>query len=93
LSILDSFGYRIRPWNLEVVECSFDENLLTVSVPASQVVTWANSDQVGIEASQENGLDEKLHILVEKDFTCLKARTGEDESDHFPNPLQSSEKC
>jgi hypothetical protein len=32
------------------------------------------------------GTEEKLHLLVEKDFTCLDNVT-EDQSDNYPNPL------
>ena len=33
--------------------------------------------------------DEVLKVLIEKDFKCLTARPGEDESDNFQNPQES----
>ena len=59
---------------------------VVVSIPAEMAATWCRSDQVGIEAEHPCGEGESLKILVEKDFTCLKTRSGEDESDAFPNP-------
>lgn len=54
---------------------------LVVSVPESQARTWAESDQVSLR-----GQDGPLQILVEKDFSCLQPREGEDDSDAFPHP-------
>jgi hypothetical protein len=41
----------------------------------------ADTDKVGFENT-----DGELHLLVEKDFTCLD-NVAEDQSDNFPNPL------
>jgi hypothetical protein len=35
---------------------------------------------------QPTASDAELRIVVEKDFACLTAREGEDESDNFANP-------
>ena len=59
---------------------------VVVSIPGEMAASWCGSDQVGIEAEHPCGEGESLKILVEKDFTCLKTRSGEDESDAFPNP-------
>ena len=40
------------------------------------------------ELALEDG--DSLKILVEKDFACLVAREGEDESDMFPHPAAGS---
>ena len=61
------------------------ESVITVRLPETTVLAWANSEQVSIIGEQL--LDaEKLKILVEKDFACLAPREGEDESDMFPHP-------
>jgi hypothetical protein len=57
-----------------------------VTLPASLARAWAASDDVGLEAEQPIGDGEVLRLLVEKDFACLTARTGEDDGDAFPNP-------
>lgn len=66
---------------------------LIVSVPESQLVRWANSDEVSIAAVQAIGDDQTLSILVEKDFACLAPREGEDESDMFAHPLEGQDTC
>jgi hypothetical protein len=50
---------------------------------------WDANDKVGFEntVSLKNG--KTLHLLLEKDFTCLDDR-GEDESDNYPNPKMAS---
>ena len=71
----------------------FSENTITVRLPETTVLAWANSEQVSIEGEQVLDDGEKLTILVEKDFTCLAPREGEDESDMYPHPdAKSSEK-
>jgi hypothetical protein len=59
---------------------------VVVTIPADLAMTWCRTDQVSVEAEQPTGDGETLKLLVEKDFTCLKTRSGEDESDAFPNP-------
>lgn len=59
---------------------------VAVTVPSELADPWCRTDQVGLEAEQPTGDGETLRLLVEKDFTCLKTRSGEDESDAFPNP-------
>lgn len=61
---------------------------IEVRLPVEWVRGWMKSDKVGFEATEGNGSKDGITILVEKDFTCLTARSGEDESDHFPNPLE-----
>jgi hypothetical protein len=66
--------------------------LVSVVLPAATVRRWVSSDEVSIEGEQPIGGGERLRILVEKDFACLQPRTGEDESDMFPNP-QDGKTC
>ena len=65
---------------------TFQNNQITIFVPAAVVNEWANSEQVGIEGSQ-TVRDGELHILIEKDFACLKPRHGQEDADTFANPL------
>jgi len=64
----------------------FSENVVTVRLPETTVLAWANSEQVSIAGEQILDDGEPLSILVEKDFTCLAPREGEDEEDMFPHP-------
>ena len=65
------------------------ECVITIRLPETSVLAWANSEQVSIAGEQLLD-DAKLTILVEKDFTCLAPREGEDESDMFPHPQASA---
>jgi hypothetical protein len=50
-------------------------------MPQKMVSELADTDTVGYENDHGN-----LHLLVEKDFTCLD-NVAEDQSDNYPNPL------
>ncbi|HEU4617312.1 MAG TPA: hypothetical protein VFV10_04690 [Gammaproteobacteria bacterium] len=60
-----------------------------VSIPRAEFERWLAPSEVSIRAEQPIGQDERLAILVEKDFECLQPREGEDASDLFPNPAKS----
>jgi hypothetical protein len=66
---------------------AFDGGTLTVRLPEAMANTWADTDEVGIRGEVELEDSGTLVILVEKDFTCLAPREGEDESDMYPHPL------
>ena len=70
----------------ETIRAEFENNCLSISVPASVAQGWINSAQVGIEDMQPLVEDRFLRILIEKDFACVSDRAGEDETDAFPNP-------
>ncbi len=65
---------------------SYEGNRILIRLPRAAVQRWLAPDQVGIESAQAIGAGEQLKILVEKDFTCLAPRAGEDDADLFPNP-------
>ena len=88
------FRYEIESSPASVTPAAFfSENVLTVRLPESMVLAWATSEQVSIEGEHSLDDGEKLRILVEKDFTCLAPREGEDEADMYPNPAASQEEC
>lgn len=64
----------------------FSSNELTVYIPEAESLAWAGSDRVGLEHHADG-----LHLLIEKDFTCLQARPEEQGGDFYPNPLQERE--
>jgi hypothetical protein len=69
----------------------FANGELSVRLPEATVAQWANSDDVSIEAEQSLDGGDHLKILVEKDFSCLAPREGEEESDLFPHPDENQE--
>lgn len=68
----------------------FSENTLTVRLPETMVLGWANSEQVSIAGEQRLDDGSPLAILVEKDFACLAPREGEDDADMYPHPAANS---
>ncbi|MDW3646111.1 MAG: hypothetical protein R8P61_03535 [Bacteroidia bacterium] len=64
------------------VKGEFISGRLTVILPEEQAHAWIKSTAVGIEANQALNGEEKLHILIEKDFPC-NDREDEDKSDTF----------
>ena len=77
--------YRVETAELEKPAVNFTsgtETVITVAMPVAEVLTWANSSQVGISFETPWG----LKVAVEKDFQCLDPLRDEDESDNFDNP-------
>jgi len=86
----ERFVYRlVRDQNAEGVLATFANNQLTVSVPVDLADDWTSTEVVGINNDATNA---QVQILVEKDFTCLAPRVGEDDRDTFPHP-QASQNC
>ena len=70
--------------NGERISASLDGSHIRVRAPKAVVEQWAQSDDVGFEST----IGAALKIIVEKDWTCLTPRAGDDE-DTFPNPNQT----
>ena len=78
--------YRVkRDAAIGTLAAAFADNTIVLSVPQDAAREWCNSDLVTLEYSRPADEGE-LRLVVEKDFTCLVPRAGEDESDHFPHP-------
>lgn len=78
---------RDRRW--PTIAASYADGAVEVHLPEETALNWCRSDDVTLGGAQPAADDAELRIVVEKDFACLTAREGEDESDHFPNPNQS----
>jgi hypothetical protein len=76
--VLESSPATVKP------EAHISNNVLTVRIPETEIVSWSTSDEVSIAASQVLDNGDQLNILVEKDFACLAPREGEDETDMYP---------
>ncbi len=59
----------------------FNDNVICLQIPGQMIDELESTDRVGFEGEKGN-----LHLLVEKDFTCLD-NISEDQSDNYPNPL------
>jgi len=80
------YGIEVTPAG--GVAAKFAANSLLVALPKARVEKWLDDREVAIEGQQPIGNGETLRILVEKDYTCLAPRSGEDDSDLFVNPQQ-----
>jgi len=81
------FGYVVESSPASVNPGAvLSDSTVTVRLPETSVLAWANSEQVSIVGEQRLTEGDTLSILVEKDFACLAPREGEDESDMFPHP-------
>ncbi len=69
----------------------FTDDALTVMLPEAAVNQWASTEQVSIAADEALDDGDVLKILVEKDFSCLAPREGEDEADMYPHPQEGQE--
>jgi hypothetical protein len=74
--------YRLQVSRTATVpQAAFKAGVIVIEVPAEMASHWAQSEEVGIEATQDS-----LQILIEKDFACLNG-PEEQNVDTFPNPL------
>ncbi|MGH1433129.1 MAG: DUF7009 family protein [Lewinella sp.] len=90
----NALHYRIVPSDdAKEVMLRYDQDGITVTIPATQLATWANSDVVGISATNNLQNEDTVRILIEKDFQCLTTRTHEDESGLFPHPKDGEVAC
>ena len=79
------YAVEISPQCLEV-RALYSQGVIQVVLPVNLARALAGTDQVGIEHVQSIAQGVALKIVLEKDFQCFHPRTGENESDNFPNP-------
>lgn len=92
------FHYVFEPTNtVNNLEAHMIDNTMVVKAPLAVTDSWANSNTVALihEQTLPHNPNEKLFILIEKDFACLKTRENEteDESDMFANPNAHKGSC
>lgn len=85
-----SFGtsaltYAVEQKNSEAASASYEQNKITVYLPQILVRDWDKNDRVGFNLDMQINDNEKLIIIVEKDFKC-NDETTEDQSDNYENP-------
>lgn len=87
-TIQDALTYRI---NLSITDnpaITLVDHNIDLFIPAEQVVGWQDNDLVGFSWDIDLGNNERVSLLIEKDFQCLTSRPGEDESNLYANPNQ-----
>jgi hypothetical protein len=76
------FTYTLKSADsAENLQANFENGQLEIIIPGNVANNWINTQEAGI-----SGETDFVKILIEKDFACLTAREGEDESDNFPHP-------
>ncbi|MEE2782669.1 MAG: hypothetical protein VYE04_04890 [Pseudomonadota bacterium] len=62
---------------------------ITIEVPRARAASWARSDEVGYSGEDPFQVG-PLAVLIEKDFSCITPREGEEDLDTYPNPNAAS---
>jgi hypothetical protein len=81
-----NFGNRALVYALKLgagdrLSASFSDDTIVLCMSEKMIHELETTDRVGFEEVAGG-----LHLLVEKDFTCLD-NAEEDQSDNYPNPL------
>lgn len=81
-----TFSYQVAMHpDIGNLQANYTENRIVLLVPETMGKTWFQDEKVGFENQMALPDGNTLHLLLEKDFTCLENRS-EDESDNYPNP-------
>jgi len=84
-----AFVYQLIPSNESGLSAKFKNGEISVFINEDLAKTWVDETKVGFEDTLIIN-EQKLHLLIEKDFKCLSpAREGK-ENEMFENP---STKC
>lgn len=76
------FQYEIAVYEGREIHASFKETAILIELPKEIAQPWMDTTQVGIETDLQLKDNERLSILIEKDFPCLD-RPNEDKSETF----------
>ncbi|NIJ53246.1 DUF7009 family protein [Dyadobacter arcticus] len=74
-----------KNFQINTLSASFENNKITLAVPAHFLSEWAENEVVGLDAQMVVSGQISLHLLIEKDFKCLDNVT-EDQSHNYENP-------
>jgi len=82
----NTFHYQVElTTSVKNLEASYSNAKMVIVVPETDGKNWFHNNTVGFEHEMQLPGGKKLHLLLEKDFTCLENR-AEDQSDNYPNP-------
>ncbi|MAW80598.1 MAG: hypothetical protein CMI63_10190 [Parvularcula sp.] len=78
------FQYKVKLMpSIQNLRASYSNNQITMMVPEQDGRNWSHDATVGFENVMGLPEGNELHLLLEKDFTCLENR-NEDQSDNYP---------
>jgi len=75
-----SLFYAIKLTHGEQLSTAFADNTVTLFMPQKMIVELEKTERVGF-----GNINGTVHLLVEKDFTCMDDAT-ENQNDTYPNP-------
>jgi len=78
------YGVRLSS-DIKDLMAAYSNYRIVMMVPKEDGENWFHNDKIGFEHFAPLPNNKELHLLLEKDFTCLEKRS-EDESDNYPNP-------
>lgn len=87
-----TFDYALCVGDVPQIAARFDSARIVVTLPKAVATRWAGGTEVSLHGDQRTD-GGALRILVEKDFTCVEPREGEDQGDLYPNPKSASAKA
>lgn len=79
------FIYALQRSEAAILSATFENNKITMFVPASFTNDWPVNNIVGFDTNMHLTDTESIYLLIEKDFVCLD-HTTEDQSDNYENP-------
>lgn len=79
------FVYAVKQHENPFLAANFENNQITLFVPAAFLQNWTANSVVGTDANMPLPDGGSLYLLIEKDFKCLD-NVDEDQSDHYDNP-------
>lgn len=79
------FRYAVQRSDDAEPGARFEDNQITLTVPARFLSGWTANNTVGFQHDMPLDGGRSLFLLIEKDFKCLDNVT-EDQSDNYENP-------
>lgn len=83
----ESLTYSLRvSAESEKIHAQIINNRIEIFLPVNEAENWADSNEVGLYATQEIGDLGELQIIVEKDFVCVERPLDADNEKAYPHP-------
>jgi hypothetical protein len=87
-----TFAYVLAVTDGSAIDVEFADATLSIYLPRTRAAVWYGDAEVSVEGVKVLPGGRTLEVLIEKDFTCLVPRPGEDQSDYFANPAKTTSK-
>ena len=70
--------------NISEISAKFDQNKISILLSKKNAEILTKTNEITVQGNQDNGSENGLFVLIEKDLECLDA-TNEDQSDMYEN--------